>query len=397
MRKAVIVYAKRTPIGKFMGALSDIPAAKLSSVLIQDALKALSLAGSDVDELILGQVLMAGCGQAPARQAAIYGGLSENVRSMTINKVCGSGMKAVMLAEQAIARGDADVVMAGGHENMSLAPHLLMGSRKGFRFGPLDSKDHMQWDGLSNPYDASSMGQCAELCAEKYQFSREEQDAYSLESYRRAKVAVEQGAFQAEIVAIETIEKKKAVRIEQDESPFSVDLAKLPKLPPAFAKDSSGKGTLTAGNSSSISDGASLLVLMEEKRARKLGFEVLGRITGQNTHAQAPQWFTSAPVKSLEKILNGAKLKATDVDRYEINEAFSVVPLAAMRELGLDHNKVNVNGGAIALGHPLGASGARILVTLLHELRRAKLQRGLASLCIGGGEATSLLIERAPS
>lgn len=388
-RSTVLVYAKRTAIGKFCGAFTQMSAPQLGATLIQDAVKEMPFLKEEADEVIMGQVLSAGSGQAPARQAVIYGGLGDKVPATTVNKVCGSGLKSVMLGHQAIMNGDAEIVIAGGQENMTMAPHLLMGSRLGHKFGAVEMKDHMQWDGLTNPYDNTLMGMCGELCAKEYHFSREEQDAFALTSYERSRKAVESGAFQSEILGTEVRQRKQSVVIDKDEEPFSVDLAKMRTLRPAF----DAQGTITAANASSISDGAALVVMMEESVAKKKGLKPLARITQTSMHAQEPKWFTTAPVGGIQKVLQKASLKANDIDLYEINEAFAVVPMAAIKELALNQDTVNIHGGAISLGHPIGASGTRILVTLLHSLQKYGKKRGIASLCIGGGESCTLLVE----
>ncbi|NRA45436.1 MAG: thiolase family protein [Oligoflexales bacterium] len=389
MSHSVILYGSRTPIGKLSGGLSSLPAPKLGSELVKDAVQKLKLDGAKVDEIIMGQVLSAGTGQAPARQTAIYGGLPKSVCATTLNRVCGSGLKAVMLADQSIRLGDSQLIFAGGQESMSLAPHLLMNSRTGYRFGSVEAKDHMQWDGLWDPYENVAMGNCGDLCAKEFGFSRDEQDAFATESYSRARKAMEEGVFRDEIVPIEVVGRKQSITIAEDEEPNSVDLAKLPKLRPAFAKD----GTVTAANASSINDGAALTVLTSEESAKSMGLKPLARIIAQASHAQEPSWFTTAPIDCIKKVLDKAKLKVEDIDLFEINEAFSVVAMAAIKDLQLDPAKVNVYGGAVALGHPIGASGARILVTLMNALRQKKLKRGLATLCIGGGEASAVVIE----
>lgn len=385
----VLVYAKRTPIGKLGGALGTVPAPQLGATLVKDALKATGLKGDEIDEIIMGCVLPAGVGQAPARQAAIFGGLPKSVCAMTINRVCGSGLKSVMLADQAIRLGDSKVVFAGGMENMTLAPHLLLGSRAGFKFGNVEMKDHMQFDGLWDPYGNSAMGNFGDLCAKEYKFSREEQDGFAQRSFERARKAVESGHFAAEVVPVEVGGKKGSVIVDKDEAPFAVDLAKLATLRPAFEKD----GTVTAGNASSINDGAALTVLMDEATAKARGLKPLARIVAQASHAQEPAWFTTAPVEAIRKVLKKAGLGVGDIDQYEINEAFAVVTMAAIKDLGLDAAKVNPYGGAVALGHPIGASGARILATLVNGLKATGKKRGLATLCIGGGEASAVVIE----
>ncbi|MBP9709170.1 MAG: thiolase family protein [Oligoflexales bacterium] len=385
----VIVYAKRTAIGKFCGGLSTTPAPMLGATLVKDVLKQGLVSGQEINEIIMGNVLPAGIGQAPARQTAIYGGLPESVCAMTINKVCGSGLKAVMLADQAIRLGDAKIVLAGGQENMSLAPHLLLNSRSGFRFGPSELKDHMQWDGLWDPYGNSAMGNFGEVCAKEYKFSREEQDDFAIESYQRARAAQATGHFAKEIIAVEVASKKQINSINIDEEPAGADLERLRQLNPAFEKN----GTITAANASSINDGAAILLLMDLATAKAKGLKPLAKITAQASFAQSPQWFTTAPIGAIKKVLDVAKLKKSDIDLFEINEAFSAVTMAAMKDLGLDHKKVNAFGGAVALGHPIGASGARILVTLINGLLEKNGRYGLATLCIGGGEASAVVIE----
>ncbi len=384
-----ICYAKRTPIGKLSGALGAVSAPQLGATLIKDALAATKLSPDAVDEIIMGCVLPAGIGQAPARQAALYGGLPKSVCATTINRVCGSGLKAVMFADQAIKAGDAHVVFAGGMESMTLAPHLLPNSRGGFKFGNVEMKDHMQFDGLWDPYGNSPMGNFGDLCAKEYKFSREEQDAFSIRSYERARKATESGHFAKEIIPVEVVGRKGNVIVDKDEEPFSVDLAKLSTLRAAFDKN----GTVTAGNASSINDGAALTVIVGEDAMKKHGLKPIARIVAQASHAQEPSWFTTAPVEGIRKVLKKANLTINDIDQFEINEAFAVVPMAAIKDLGLDAEKVNPYGGAVAIGHPIGASGARILATLLNGLAAKGKKRGLATLCIGGGEASAVIVE----
>lgn len=388
-KNTVLVYAKRTAIGKLSGAFSTTPAPQLGAALVKDAINQTQIDPNEINEIIMGQVLPAGVGQAPARQAAIYGGLPKHVCALTLNKVCGSGLKAIMLADQAIRLGDADCIFAGGQENMTLAPHLLMKSRSGYKFGDVELKDHMQFDGLWDPYENVAMGNCGDTCAKEYGFTREDQDQYSLESFMRARKAIEKGLFKEEIVPITITSRKKQITVDQDESPFSVDLEKLKTLRPAFASD----GTVTAGNASSINDGAALTLLTSEQKAQKLNLKPIARIIAQASHAQDPVWFTTAPISCIKKVLAKSNLKPDDIDLYEINEAFAVVSMAAIKELNLDPNKVNIHGGAVALGHPIGASGSRILVTLIHALKHQNLKRGLATLCIGGGEASAVIVE----
>jgi acetyl-CoA C-acetyltransferase len=348
--------------------------------------------GGEVSEVIMGCVLPAGLGQAPARQASLGAQVPKSVPCTTVNKVCGSGMKAVMLAHDLIAAGSASVVVAGGMESMTNAPYLLPGARAGMRMGHHKILDHMFFDGLQNPYDGEMMGHFGELCAEKYHFSREEQDKYAIESVKRAQLAVANGLFKAETVPVTVKSRKGEYLVDKDEEPVKCDIKKIPTLKPAFKKDG---GTVTAATSSSISDGAAALVLMTESEAKRRDLKPLARIVGHAAFAQEPAWFTTAPVGAMNKLLKAVGWSAKDVDLYEINEAFAVVAMAALTELKLEHAKVNVNGGACALGHPIGASGARILVTLLHALMARGGKRGVASLCIGGGEATAVAIELA--
>lgn len=387
----VIVSYARTPIGSFQGALSALPAPELGAAAIRAAVERAGLDATDVQEVFMGNVLPAGLGQAPARQAAIAAGVPNSVPCTTISKVCGSGMKAVMLAHDLIKAGSADVIVAGGMESMSNAPYLLDRARGGYRFGHGQVIDHMLFDGLEDAYDKGrSMGTFAEDTADHYGFSREAQDAYAIESLNRARRAIEDGSFAQEIVPVTVKTRKGEVEVAQDEEPGRSDPAKIPSLKPAFRKD----GTVTAASSSSISDGAAALVLMRRSEAERRGLKPLAVIHGHAGHAQAPAWFTTAPVGAIQKLLEKLDWRAGDVDLYEINEAFAVVAMAAMRDLDLPHAKLNVHGGACALGHPIGASGARILVTLLAALEQRGLKRGIASLCIGGGEATAVAVER---
>lgn len=391
LNETVIVYAGRTPIGKMNGAYAATPAPRLTAALIRDVQARTGLEGAEIDEIMVGNVLTSGIGQAPARQAAIYGGLPESVCATTVGRVCGSGIKSVMLADQAIRLGDSRMILAGGQENMTMAPHLLPGSRSGYRFGGFQARDSMQWDGLWDPYSDMAMGSCGEICAREYGFTREEQDQFAIESYRRARKAVESGVFAGEIVPVEVTNRRSTKTIELDEEPFSVDLDRLTGLRPAFDKE----GTVTAGNSSSISDGAALLLLTDRPSAEAAGLKPLATIRAQASFAHAPQMFTTAPVGCIRRLLDKAGMQAGDIDAWEINEAFAVVPMAAIRDLNLDHEKVNMFGGAVSLGHPIGASGARILVTLLNVMREKDLKTGLATLCIGGGEASGVIVERA--
>lgn len=385
----VILSAARTAIGGFQGELASLSAPQLGAVAVKAAVERASLAPSDVDETVLGCVLSAGIGQAPARQAARLAGLPDSVPATTINKMCGSGMKATMFAADLLGLGRANIVVAGGIESMSNAPYLLPKARGGFRLGHGEVKDHMFLDGLEDAYEHRLMGTYAEDAARHYQFTRGEQDAYATESLQRAKRAQVEGAFADEIASVTLSGKAGETRVELDEQPRRADVTKIPTLKPAFAKD----GTVTAANSSSISDGAAALVLAREDVASGRGAKPIARIVAQASHASEPRWFTTAPVGAIEKVLKLADWRVDDVDLFEVNEAFAVVAMIAMRDLKLDHAKINVNGGACALGHPIGASGARILVTLLNALKRRGGKRGVASLCIGGGEATALAVE----
>jgi acetyl-CoA C-acetyltransferase len=384
----VIAAARRTPIGAFQGALGPVVAPQLAATAIRAALGDAGLAPAEVSEAIIGCVLPAGLGQAPARQAALAAGLPDAVGCTTINKVCGSGMKAVMFGHDLLRAGSASVVLAGGMESMSNAPYLLPKARAGYRMGHQEVLDHMFYDGLQNPYDGNMMGHFAELTAEKYGFTREAQDKFSLESVQFALQAIG-GAFEAEIAPVTVKTRRGEQVVSEDEEPGRCEIDKIPTMRPAFRKD----GTVTAASSSSISDGAAALLLMTEAEAARRGIEPLARIVGHAGYAHAPEWFTTAPVSAMEHLLDRVGWRADDVDLYEINEAFAIVTMAAIHDLGLDRAKVNVNGGACALGHPIGATGARLLVTLAHALRARGLKRGVASLCIGGGEATAVAIE----
>jgi acetyl-CoA C-acetyltransferase len=379
----------RTPMGGFQGELSSVTGPHLGAAAIRAAVARAGIASDAVDEVYMGCVLPAGVGQAPARQASIHGGVPNTVPCTTINKVCGSGMKALMLASSQLAQGGADVVVAGGMESMSNAPYLLPKARGGFRLGHAEVKDHMFLDGLEDAYEGRLMGTYAEDAARHYQFTRGEQDAYAIESLKRSQRAQTDGSFEDEIVAVAVRGKGGDVAVSSDEQPRKGDAAKIPTLKPAFAKD----GTVTAANSSSISDGAAALVLARGGAVGKHGLKPIARIVAQASNAAEPRWFTTAPVKAIERVLERAGWKKSDVDLYEINEAFAVVAMIALRDLSLSHDVVNVNGGACALGHPIGASGARIVVTLANALKRRGLKRGVASLCIGGGEATALAVE----
>jgi len=385
----VIVAARRTPIGAFQGALAGATAPQLGAAAIRGALESAAVAPADVQEVIMGCVLPAGLGQAPARQAAIGAGVPAAAPATTINKMCGSGMKAIMMAADQIRSGDIDIAVAGGLESMSNAPYLLLKARAGYRMGHGELLDHMFYDGLQSPWDGQLMGCFAENTAQKYGFTRAEQDAFAAESVRRALAAVESGAFAAEVVPVAVKGRKGETLVAKDETPFTCDVTKISGLKPAFRKD----GTVTAASSSSISDGAAAALLMRAAAARARGLAPLARITAYASHAQEPEWFTTAPVGAIRKVLSRLGWAAGDVDLYEINEAFAAVTLAAIRELGLDPARVNVNGGACALGHPVGATGARIIASLVHALKARGRRRGVAALCIGGGEATALAVE----
>jgi acetyl-CoA C-acetyltransferase len=387
----VIVSGARTPMGGFQGDFKDMAAPQLGSAAISAALKRANLTADAIDEAYMGCVLSAGLGQAPARQAALGAGLQEATPCTTVSKVCGSGMKAVMLAHDAIAAGTSNIVVAGGMESMTNAPYLLPKARGGYRMGHGEIKDHMFFDGLEDAYDKGKlMGVFAETCAQHYQFTRDAQDKFSITSLERAKKATTDGSFSAEIIPITIKGKKGDTEITQDEQPLKADPAKIPTLKPAFAKD----GTVTAANASSISDGAAALILMRESDAEKRGIKPLARIVGHASHAQQPAWFTTAPVGAFKKLSEKTGWNLKDVDLFEINEAFALVTMAAMHDLGLPHEKVNVHGGACALGHPIGASGARILVTLINAMEKYGKKRGMAGLCIGGGEAVAMAVEK---
>ena len=390
MKEVVILSAARTPVGSFLGTLSSLPAPALGSAAIRGALEKAGVKPSEVEQVILGNVLQAGIGQAPARQASLGAGIPDSVPCITLHKVCGSGMRAVMDASNAIRSGEYELAVAGGMESMSNAPYLLERARSGYRMGNATLVDSMIKDGLWDPYKDIHMGNCAEMCAAKYHFTREEQDAFALESYKRAQNASKTCLFSEEIVAVEVPQKKgEPVRIESDEEPFAAPLEKMGSLKPAFQKD----GTVTAANASKIDDGAAALVVASEEKAKRLNARPIARIVDYASFAQAPEWFTTAPVGAIRKLLDKTGLGVSDIDLFEINEAFAAVALAAIRELSLDPAKVNIRGGAIALGHPIGASGARILTTLVHALRKEGVKRGLAAICIGGGEATAMLVE----
>ena len=391
MSDVVIVGAKRTAIGSFLGQFTGVPAPTLGAAAITGALEQAGVAPDQVDEVIMGCVLPAGLGQAPARQAALGAGLPAITGCTTVNKVCGSGMKAIMMGHDAIVAGSADVIVAGGMESMTNAPHLLPGSRTGTKFGAIEMLDHMAWDGLTNPYDKQAMGVFGELCADKYSFSREDQDAFAAESVKRAQAAVADGTFAAEIAPVTVAGRKGDTVIDTDEQPGRCDIGKIPTLRPAFKKD----GTVTAASSSSINDGAAAVVLASADAARAQGLNVMAKIVAHAGAAQAPEWFTTAPIAAIRSVLDKAGWSVGDVDLFEVNEAFAVVAMAPMKELGISHDRLNVHGGACALGHPIGASGARLVVTLIHALQRHGKRRGVAALCIGGGEATAIALELA--
>lgn len=391
MENVVIVSSLRTPVGSFQGGLSSLPAPKLGALVIKETLSRTNLSSDAVDEVIMGEVLTAGVGQAPARQAAIFGGLKNTTPCMTINKVCGSGLKAVMLGADSIKLGHSKIVLAGGQENMTLAPHLLENSRSGFRMGPAPIADSMIKDGLWDPYGNKHMGSLGDLCAKEYHFTREMQDQFAIESYQYAQKAVTNNYFKNEIVPV-TIESRKGnVVVDKDEEPFNTKFDKIPGLKPAFEKD----GTVTAANASKLNDGAAVHLLMSETTAKEKGLKPLAKIVSYATFAHDPNYFTTAPVGAIKKALSQANLKAADIDHWEINEAFSVVTMVAMKELEIPRERVNPHGGAVAIGHPIGASGARILTTLVHGLHTHNKKYGLATLCIGGGEAVAMIIERA--
>jgi acetyl-CoA C-acetyltransferase len=390
MREVVIVSAARTPVGSFNGTLKDIPATRLGAVAIKEAVRRAGIDPNLVDEVIMGCVLPAALGQAPARQAALFAELPKKVECLTINKVCGSGLKAIMVAAQAIQAGDADIIVAGGMENMDGAPYALPKGRYGHRMGNATIIDVMMNDGLVDAYAAKPMGCFADLCAKTKGYTREAQDAFAAESYRRSQAAIAEGRFKAEIVPVEIPGKKGPTLFENDEEPGKGDFSKMPLLKPAFEKD----GTVTAANASSINDGAGAVVVMAAEKARELGLKPLVRLVSQASFAQEPEWFTTAPIGAVEKALKKAGKTAADIDLWEINEAFSVVTMAAVDHFKLDSARVNVNGGAVSIGHPIGASGVRVFVTLLYAMQQQNAKVGCATLCIGGGEASALIVER---
>lgn len=385
----VIVAAKRTPIGAFQGALSGATATQLGAAAIKGVVDATGIDAADIDRVLMGCVLPAGLGQAPARQAALGAGIPEGVPCVTVNKMCGSGMESIILAHDMIKAGSAGIVVAGGLESMSNAPYLLPQARSGYRMGHQEVLDHMFFDGLQDPYEGKMMGHFAQVTADKYGFSREEMDAFATESAVRAQRAVADGSFAGEIAPVTIKSRRGETVVDTDETPGKVSIDKIPTLRPAFAKD----GTVTAATSSSISDGAAAVLVMSAAEADKRGLTPIARIVGHSAFAQEPAWFTTAPVYALKKLLDAQGWTPDDVDLFEINEAFAVVTMAAMKDVGISHDKVNVNGGACALGHPIGATGARISVTLLHELAARGLTRGIATQCIGGGEATAVAYE----
>lgn len=391
MRQVVVVGMARTPFGSFQGALSSISAPQLGAIAISGALKRAGISPDLVSEVVMGNVLTAGVGQAPARQAAIRAGIPNSVPALTINKVCGSGMKAILLGAQSILLGESEVVVAGGMENMSQAPYLLPTARNGFRMGNQTAVDSMIQDGLWDPYHNQHMGNCGELCAKERSLSRQDQDAFAIESFRRAQEAQKNGKFTNEITPVEmTGRKGEVTRIEMDEGPAKVQFDKVPSLKPVFDKN----GTITAANASTINDGAAALVLMSSEKAQELRLKPLAKIVSSGSFAQDPLWFTTAPVEAMRRAAKKAAWDLTQIDLFEVNEAFAVVSLAAQRELEIPADRLNVWGGAISLGHPIGASGARIVITLLSALQDRGLKRGMASICIGGGEATALCVER---
>ena len=389
MSDIVIAAAKRTAIGSFLGQFTGVPTPTLGATAITAALVQSGIPGADVSEVIMGCVLPANLGQAPARQAALAADLPTSAGCTTINKVCGSGMKAIMLGHDLIKAGSATVVVAGGMESMTNAPHMIPNSRTGNRYGNFQAVDHMAWDGLTNPYDGQAMGVFAEATVARYGFSREDQDNFAIESVKRAQAAQAAGAFDGEIVPVKVATRKGEVEYASDEQPGKSDIAKIPTLKPAFKKD----GSVTAASSSSISDGAAVTVLLSADEAARRGVQPLARIAGHTTFSHQPEWFTTAPVGAISALLDKVGWTIAEVDLFEINEAFAVVAMAPIKELGIPHAKVNVNGGACALGHPIGASGARLVVTLVNALRKRGLKRGVAALCIGGGEATAIAVE----
>lgn len=388
-KEVVIVSAARTPIGSFMGSLSSVPATKLGSIAIKGALNKINLDPSKVQEVLMGNVVQAGNGQAPARQAALGADIPNHVPCTTVNKVCSSGMKAMMMAAQAIKSGDADIIVAGGMENMSRIPHYVDG-RKGVKLGDIKMRDGMLVDGLVDAYDKQHMGTCSDMCADEYKFSREDVDAFAVQSYERSKKAWAEGKFKEEVVPVEVPQRKgDPIIVDEDEEYKNVKMEKIPNLRPVFTKE----GTTTAANASTINDGAAAVVMMSKEKAEELGLKILARVKSYADAAQEPKWFTTSPAKAVEYALEKAKVKKEEVDYFELNEAFSVVGLANIKLLGIDGNKVNVNGGAVSLGHPLGCSGARIMITLMNVLKQNNGKIGAAGICNGGGGASSMVIE----
>jgi acetyl-CoA C-acetyltransferase len=385
----VILAARRTPIGSFQGVFNSVNASQLGAAAIRAAVADSGVSSTQIDEVIMGCVLMAGQGQAPARQASLGASLPNSIPTTTINKMCGSGLKSVMQACDQLRLGDANAIVAGGMESMTNAPYLLPKARGGYRMGHGEILDHMFYDGLQNPYDGKMMGHFADATAAKYGFTREQQDAFAIESVKRAQHAVAAGAFKSEITSVTSKTRKGDQTVDVDETPSQCDINKIPSLKPAFNKD----GTVTAASSSSISDGAAALIIASDDFATRSNSKPLARVVAYASHAHEPEWFTTAPGGAINKVLTKAGWKVSDVDLFEINEAFACVTMAAMHDVGIDHSKVNVNGGACALGHPIGATGARILVTLIHALKARSLRRGIASLCIGGGEAVAMAVE----
>lgn len=386
---SVILSAVRTPIGAFLGSLSKLRAPELGAIVIKEAVTRAGIKPEDVSEVIMGNVLQGGVGQAPARQAAIFAGLPNSVPCMTINKVCGSGLKSVMLADQAIRCNDADIVVAGGQESMTNAPYILPKARGGYRMGNGELVDLMVHDGLWDVYKQIHMGNAGELCAAECNFSREEQDEFAIMSYKRALAAQENGWFKDEIVPVEIKGRKGTVVVDRDEEPPKVNFEKIKTLRTVFKKD----GTVTAANASSIDDGASAVVVTSDEKAAQMGLKPLAKIIAHESHAQEPDWFTTAPIEAIKKVLKKANMKLEDIELFEINEAFAVVPMVASKKLNIPYDKINIHGGAVAMGHPIGASGARILTTLIYAMKRKGLKYGLATLCIGGGEASAMIIE----
>ncbi len=390
MNEILILGSARTPIGSFLGTLSSVTAPKLGSIAIKCALENARVQPEQIQQVIMGNVLQAAEGQAPARQAGIGAGIPVSAGAVTVNKVCGSGMRAVMYAANDIRCGDYDIAIAGGMESMSNAPYALTQARTGYRMGNGKMIDVMIHDGLWDPYGDKHMGNCAESCAAKYTFTREQQDDFTLESYRRAQDAVKTGKFKNEIAVVEVPGRKGSTVVVDDEEPFAAPLEKMRTLKPAFQKEG---GSVTAANSSKINDGAAALVVASEAYASKNNLAPIARIIAHSSHAQEPEWFTTAPAKAIALVLKRANMKLADIDLFEVNEAFAVVAMAAMKDTGITHDKLNVHGGAVALGHPIGASGARILVTLIHALKQRGKKRGMAAICIGGGEATAMIVE----